>query len=589
MAFAVAITTTCATSWADDLDKLSPYERDTIVRALMATKSELEPAPEGKTIESIEVRALDVLEDRDPLPGFLITFLNALHVTSRPGIIRQQVLFKEGDRYDPVLVEETARNLRGIRQISLVLVVPIKGSTSDRVRVLVITKDIWSLRPNSDFRIANDQLEYLLLSPSEENLAGLHHTASLRFELQPDTYSFGAGYKVPRLAGSWVEGSITTNFILNRDTGDLEGTFGSFSYGQPLFSTRAEWSWAGAIAWRSEVTRFFNGVEPLTFDAPSTPDDDAIPIEYDSEAIAGRIGFTRSFGTSVKHNLSVGAEASRSVYRSRNLDGLDPLVQREFADAQIPSGDKRIYPYVTYSTFTTNFGSYVDFETLGLQENYREGHDLYVKVYPVIEELGSARSFFGAAGGASLSARLGNGHLRFFTEGLVEAAPEQVYDANAIFGMRLTSPSFTIGRLIADGFVFQRFENFLNRRSTLGGEGRLRGYPSGAYRGENVFAYNLEFRSRPAELWTLQLGATAFYDVGAAWDRGENVDLRQSVGTGLRIVFPQLQRTAMRIDWAVPLELDPAVGVNTIFPGRFIVTFDQAFGLPTVDPPSVIN
>jgi len=37
----------------------------------------------------------------------------------------------------------------------------------------------------------------------------------------------------------------------------------------------------------------------------------------------------------------------------------------------------------------------------------------------------------------------------------------------------------------------------------------------------------------------------------------------------------------------VPLELDPLVGVNSILPGRFIVTFDQAFPMPAVDPPKV--
>jgi len=141
--------------------------------------------------------------------------------------------------------------------------------------------------------------------------------------------------------------------------------------------------------------------------------------------------------------------------------------------------------------------------------------------------------------------------------------------------------------LIADGVWFQRFENYLNRRSTLGGESRLRGYPSGAYRGENAIVYNLEFRSRPAELWTVQLGGTAFLDAGAVWDKGETPDFRQSIGSGLRIVFPQLERSVMRIDWALPLELDPEVGVTSIFPGRFVVTFEQAFPLATVDPPMV--
>lgn len=571
---------------ADDA-KLSPYERETIDQALSATSTAIEPEPEGKIVESVIIRPLDVLEERDPLPGFLIDFLNYLHATTQPWVIEAQVLLKQGDRYSQALADESARNLRRIRQLSLVLVVPIKGSAPDRVRLLVIAKDIWSLRLNSDFRLANDQLEYLLLAPSEENLGGIHHSASVRFELQPDTYAFGASYKVPRILNSWVQGSVSTNFVLNRDTGAYEGTFGTFAYGQPLYSTQAEWSWLASIAWRREITRFFNGIEPLTYDAPSTEEDDEIPIQYSTDVLAGRISFVRSFGTQIKHDIMFGAEALRSAYRPLDLDAFAPSAQAEYIDSQLPSGDKRIYPYIGYSTYSTRFKTYVDLETLGLQEDFRQGHDMYVKLYPVISELGSARSFFGTAAGVAASTSIGDGHLRAHVEGLVEAAPDRVYDANAIVGLRAASPRLGFGRLIFDGLVFRRFANFLNRRSSIGGDTRLRGYPSGAYRGENVVAYNLEFRSKPAELWTVQLGATAFFDAGAAWDNGEDVDLRQSVGTGLRVVFPQLERSVMRFDWALPLELDPEVGVTSIFPGRFVVTFEQAFGMPTVDPPVV--
>ncbi len=566
---------------------LSPYERETIDLAIKDSKLEIDPAPEGKIVEQVLVRPLDVLEPRDPLPGFLIDFLNFFHVTTKPFVIERQVLLREGGRYSQALADETARNLRAIRQLSLVLVVPLKGSREDRVRVLVIAKDIWSLRLNSDFRFANGQFEYLLLAPSEENLAGLHHSANLRFELEPDVYSFGIGYRVPRIAGSYIQAAAATNLILNRDTGELEGSSGSFAYGLPLWSTQAEWSWIVALSWRSDVVRLFNGVEPFTFDAEVTERDDRIPVEYDSEFLAGRASFVRSFGSTVKHDLSFGAEASRSVYRPTDLSRFDPRAASEFVDNQIPISDSRVYPYLGYATYTTTFKSYVDFETLGLQEDYRLGHDAYAKLYPVFSEIGSTRSFLGGAAGASASSAILDGHARAYAEGVVEAAPEQVYDARATVGFRLVSPRFGIGRLIADGVAFQRFENSLNRRTTLGGESRLRGYPSGAYRGENAAAFNLEFRSRPAELWTVQLGGTAFFDVGAAWDREDAPNFRPSVGTGLRLVFPQLERSVMRLDWALPLELDPVVGVSSVFPGRFIVTFDQAFPFPAVDPPKV--
>lgn len=565
---------------------ISPYEAETIRDALGATGTTVDADPRGKVIEDVIVRPLDVLEDRDPLPQFAIDFLNALHATTRPGVIRDLLLVRLGETWDSELVEESARRLRGIRQLSLVLIVPVVGSTPDKVKLLVITKDIWSLRLNSDFRVASEGLEYLLLQPAEENLGGIHHSANVRFELEPATYKFGFGYKVPRVIPSEIVGQLSTLFIVNRDTGDFEGVIGGFYYGQPLISTRSEWSWVGSMTVRTETTRFFQGLTPLTFDAEATVEDDRIPIEYETEALAGRIAFVRSFGTSVKHDVLFGAEATRSVFRATHLEDVDEAAAAEFVEAQIPASEQRIYPYVGYATSSTSFASFLDVETLGLQENFRTGHDAYVRSYPVLDTLGSTRTFFGTNLGLSVSGSVGDAFARFYAQSTVEVG-EIVYDANYAVGGRLVSPKTPIGRLHADAVFVDRVENFSNRKTTLGGESRLRGYPSGAYRGENVLAYNLEFRSRPAELWTVQLGAAAFFDSAAVWDEDDSPDFKHDVGAGLRLVFPQLERSGMRFDWAVPLDLDPSVGVTSAFPGRFILTFDQAFGFPGVEVPHV--
>ena len=117
----------------------------------------------------------------------------------------------------------------------------------------------------------------------------------------------------------------------------------------------------------------------------------------------------------------------------------------------------------------------------------------------------------------------------------------------------------------------------------------MRGYPSGAYRGEAVTVFNVELRTRPLELWTIQTGAVAFFDSGAAYDHGEAPDFKQSVGAGIRIVFPQLERSVIRFDWAFPLETDPSVGVDSILPGRFVLTFQQAFGMPSIAAPTAVD
>jgi hypothetical protein len=567
----------------------SPYELATIEQELTAVGGAIERAPEGKIIERVILRPLDVLEERDPLPGFAIDVLNAFHATSRPYTIKRELLSNVGQPYHQVTVDETARNLRSIRQFSVVLCVPLVGSRPDRVRLLVITKDIWSLRLNSDFRIAGGGLESLVLAPSEENLFGTHHSVSLRFSLDPASYSLGTTYRVPRIADSRLEAAVSNSITINRASGELEGGSFAFAYGQPLWSTRTDWSWITSVSWQGQISRRFVGGEVATFDSPLTEDDDAIPFQYRSDITSGAWSVTRSFGWLDKNDLSAGAEIRRAEYRlDADASSFAPGALADFSGRFLPVSDTRIYPFFRWSAYSNRFVSLVDFNTLGLVEDYRLGHDLYVKAYPVLRELGSTRSFAGLGAGASYTAPFGDGLVRAFAESLTEAEPERLADASVTVGFRAVTPRFGIGRLVLDAVLQDRYRNHLNRRSSIGGDTRLRGYPSGAFLGESALAYNVELRTRPIELWTVQLGGVAFFDAGTAWDEGEPVDIRQGVGLGLRLLFPQLDRTVMRIDWGVPLQLEPSLGIDSHLPGEFVVTFKQAFGMPSIAPPGVL-
>src|SRR5204863_6955359 len=106
-----------------------------------------------------------MIDSRDPWPNFL----NVFHYTTRPYVIRREVLLKVGQPFALAAADETERNLRGKAQFTVALVVPLKGSTPDSVRLLVVTKDVLSLRLNWDPRLYNGKLYYLGLAPSEMN------------------------------------------------------------------------------------------------------------------------------------------------------------------------------------------------------------------------------------------------------------------------------------------------------------------------------------------------------------------------------------------------------------------------------------
>ena len=569
----------------------SKYELDSIRTALSRTGGALEEHPEGQLVESIEVVPLEVLEDRDVPPlKFAWGFLNWFHSVTRPGVVRREVLLEVGEPWDQALVDETARNLRALPQLSTVLCVAKRGSAPGRVRLLVITKDVWSLRLNSDWRFSGGRLERLALQPTEENILGSHQLVAGQLQLDLASYSLGARYQVPRIDTSRLAFATEANVILSRATGQAEGSFGSFSYGQPLFATIAEWSWNVSMEWRDDVRRRFcapGGTVPCSadglvaaYDATATKAKDGIPWQYRRDTLAGSESVTRSFGSIAKNDFTLAVEVERARYRTYADADVAPAALAEFARKEVPVSDTRIGPTLAWHAYSTKYLRVKDLNSLGLQEDYRIGHELWVKLVPVAKAVGSSRDYVAVKTSAAYTYPFGDGLARAWVESDASLATDgSVPDAAIDGGLRLATPSFGIGRLVFDGYVLNRYKNFLNAQSSLGGEGRLRGYPTAAFVGKDVVAYSAELRTKPLEFWSIELGAAAFYDAGDAFDGFASMAPKQSAGGGLRVLFPQLDRVVMRADWGVPLTRGFYRGG---FPGDIVVTFRQAFAMPSL-------
>lgn len=563
-----------------DPPQYSSYEQETIEEALKKTGGEIDPHPEGKRIEHIEIVPLEVIEDRDPIPSFF----NIFHTTTRPNVIRDELLFEEGQRVDAQRLVESAKNLRERRQLSLVLIVPLKSEEPNRVRILVLTKDVWSLRLNSNFEAVDGKLTKLLLQPAEENMFGGHKTIGALFILEPDTYSIGAQYIDRRVAGSRIESLVSANLIINRDSGQPEGSFGSFLYGQPLYSAESKWAWKTLVIWYDEIFRSYVGTDLRTYDAPSTAADDEIPYVYDASRWFGAYALTRSFGRRYKHDLSFGVELDRRKSKVNPGQNVDPRATADFIREEAPVSDTRMSPFVELRSYSSEYKRVLDFETLGLQEDFRLGHEAVVRVFPASTEVVSSRDLIGTYAALGYTFPLGDGLLRLLAANTVQLATrrDSETDATGQVNARIVTPRVVIGRFVYDSILVNHYRNYLNERLALGGDTRLRGYAPKADLGKDAFAQNVEFRTRPVQILSALFGAALFYDMGDAFDGFDEFHLNQSAGLGLRAVFPQAQRLAFRADWGFPIQ-----DGKLTFPGSLFVTFGQAFDMPNLPPPSL--
>jgi hypothetical protein len=576
----------------------SPLEQERITRALERQHGTIEPHPEGKRIESIEIVALEVFEPEDPVPQFV----NWFHPTTRNYVIERELLMHIGSRYDKAVSDETERNLRGLGLFSVVVALPMKGSSESSVRYLVVTKDLWSLRVGWNIRINKGVVDYLALSPTEFNLFGTGRRLYSSLVFGRRTYSLGAGFVEPRLAGSHIELTGNVNATISCSTGQIEGSQGGFTYTYPLYSSRTPWSYGTSVAWR-------NGRSPLNI--PNKALGSICSLDAPEEGIVHGVGwqdkaayypnlyvfdsqsfnqfFTRSYGVRYKTNVSFGLEAIRSAARGVDLSNIraapsdvpGDLTEWEtsqvesFYRRQLPRSSRRVSPYFQLQSFTTDYHPDLNADTLALQESYRLGHIATLRVYPALKAVGSSRNLLGVSTSLSYATAVDTGYLKATASQLVELSKLNQTDARLSLGLHFNSPRFVLGRFVYDGVVVDRYFNFQNGAEVLGGTGRLRGYQATVVSGQHAIISNLEFRSRPIQIVSAQLAAVLFHDMGDAFNKVGDLHLLHGVGFGLRFLLPELDRDVFRVDVGFPVPSNAPGGETSV-----IATFGQAFDTP---------
>ncbi len=559
----------------------SPLEQDVIAKALAAHHGVLDPAPEGKVIESVEYERIDVFDETDPVPDEL----NVFHTRTREGILARELLLNQGDRWEQALVDETARNIRALPQISMALAVPMEGSAPGKVKLLVISRDVWSLRLQWDASVVGHRLGYLLLQPTELNLAGVAHEPQLNIEYQPLSWTLGAGYAIPRFGDSHVGASVGAGVVMpngnapGRTGSGPEGAYGSFDVGVPLWSSLAGWSWDVAGSVQDYVyRRYVNGDLKMFPAMLADGTTEYVPFQYRSRASSLGASVTRSLGWAAKNDITFGFQATSQRYAVEGNVASAAAIA-DFVGTAVPIGEDRVYPYARWRSYRTDFFRTTDVESLDVQEDFRLGHDVYVEVDPIFRALGSTRSLISVSGGASYTLLVGDGLIRGTVEGAIETQTDgNVTDEWIDAKVGIVSPRTRFGRLVFGGRVIHRPHDYLQRIDFLGGDGRLRGYPTSAVFGQELVATNLEWRTPALDLLGMAVGGALFYDAGDAFTSASQMQILHSIGAGLRLLLPFFDEVAYRLDFAVPLN-------TAALPGnapRFDVIFgvEQAFAFP---------
>ena len=509
---------------------------------------------------------------------------NRVHRRTRVSLIRNELLFTEGDCLDPFLIEESARIMRALSFIADADIYPVAVSETE-AHVVVDTRDKWTLK--LDIRAEVDQRFRLThVSITEENLMGTGTLLGAYLIERDERRDLGLEWRTPRLFGTRTDGRIgvgrtrTGRFFHESLTYPFVGEVGRWAFVEflshredlfryvapagsdfthvnlPIRTSRAATMLARRFGTPGDLTVVGAGIswEDISFDdypggvTVVTGFDFSNPDTADA-ATAAVLGPHVNRRRATRLDFMAGKRNIRFVTR-RGLDALR-------SDQDIRVGTQAL------ATVTTTLGS----------PAWASGDDHH-------ELRGWVSLFGGAAGGSWV----------FNTELAIEAARplggpgggmrDVLAEAGAYFywqpgrmggrGGNAGSPRHTLvlGLKGAGGW-----DASLPFQLTLGGPNGVRGYSRDELPVGRRFVAHIEDRVVLGTLPGLfDVGLTLFGDVGAGWHGGvpfgEDTGLKGAVGAGLRIALPPGARQVLRVDLAAPLQ---AGGLRNL---RFRIGYD---------------
>ncbi|MEM9492896.1 MAG: hypothetical protein AAGC55_27350, partial [Myxococcota bacterium] len=246
--------------------ELGTYERNALGDALRRTGLTVSAAPHGRFVGKIHVVNLDVFSERD---GYLDIF-NIFHLTTRDYVVEREVLLRPGQMWDQEVIDESARKLRDPIFTTLVVIVPVEplSGKADEIDLLVVTRDVWSLRLNSEIEFQGEKLARLLIAPSENNFLGRRKLASMVFDMDLGEYEVGPLYLDKNVLGKRWQMQLSAAAVFGRETSDLEGESVGLSIVRPFWSLSSRWSGGLALSHRDDRFRSFEGAEVRTYTVP---------------------------------------------------------------------------------------------------------------------------------------------------------------------------------------------------------------------------------------------------------------------------------------------------------------------------------
>ncbi len=499
-------------------------------RAPLPTFAELEAA--GATIGEIRVLAQDIFDTSDPKEDkLLFRWANALHIQTRPSVIRRALLFQSGEPVSVRLIEETERLLRSNRYLYDVQFRPA-AYHDGVVDIEVLTRDTWSLDIGASAgRTGGANSSGIHIK--EYNVLGTGTTLSLGRSNKVDRSGTEFRFANDRAFGTWA--SVDLSHATNSD-----GKRNAASIVRPFYALDSRWS-AGVSAFRDDrVDAVYNAGNVVS------------QYRHREEQAEVFAGWSPGLVDGWVHRLSVGLGYQKNVYATE--PGL-------VAPARLPSDEKLVTPFIRYAVIEDRFGRELNRNLIGRPEFFALGLQSTLQLGWASTGFGSSRKALVYSGSISRGFEPADEHIL-----IASATLDGQYSDGQVRRQRIGAQAqYYLPQSKRWLFYASAAGDLLTRPDPadallLGGDSGLRGYPLRYQSGTRRALFTVEERFyTDLYVWRLfRIGGAAFFDVGRAWG-GDNANTANpgwlsNAGVGLRIVSARSAfSNVLHMDIAMPL------------------------------------
>lgn len=513
---------------------------------------------------------------------------NRMHVRTREGVIRRELLFAEGDCYVPELLEDSERILRSLSFIAEADVFAVPQPDGTR-HVVVETRDEWSMRLEPQWDSDEGSLQLTGVELREDNLLGTGQHVSAYLKEHQGERVYGASLGTRQLLGTRLDAEVGVArtpvgvSVVQRLAYPFRGENGRWAFRQQV--EHLERNFVIFVPGdEGSVRRRYFEEERRSFDVGTV-------------MRLGRRGRLTLFGVALAGEWT---EYPRD-YLSMDGGGDEPAVLQVAPGEPMPV----VTGLDTISSVRVVFLAgqrNVWFERRRALDAVRGTEDVRLGVEA---EVGIGRSLEAFSDdddllvdlGFSIAGEPGPGLLAGFSargEGRRDFGAEAgSFEWRNLFGQADAWAYWRPSEESRHTFVAAvsavgGWRTMVPFQLTMGNRAGLRGLPTHAWPGERRVVASLEHRAYLGWPYArlFDLGTAVFVDAGKMWAGGDafgvNSPVEASVGVGLRAAFPPGSRRTYRMDVAVPV-------TDGLAARNVVVTFGvgQAIGRAREDDPQL--